>query len=466
MSSNKICGGYDLGNIFININSSGPPPVWSRSRTAQKYLVVDLASQAPSQQPQYTAPVTNIAQAPMAQDPSNTREMAELFLHLYYRRFGPNGLPSDSLQSGSECGGWRNFLPQWIGQSTVLDTAIRAMATCFVGTQYQDGNLINQGRETYLNALQMLQSGLSEPNSAHRKDLLATTLVMSSIELFLSNGGGPGQVTHIEGADRLLACAIESQNLTSFELVHVYALNQGLFECIATRRNYPFGASHFRPTVQQLYSSNPAYHNSLFFQWCQHSLPMPNILLAVDNASKTPASSSLGILNDLTLLETSLAPWHETLKATIPGPWTLPAAQTSVNSVPFPLQFVSIEACFLYCLHWTCQLLILDARNTLLAAPELPGQIAEYASLICRSVQFCAQSTSFASTENMFLPLSVVADYYTRQGDLERRRWCVGAFAGIAEEQKIGYAVEKLGLTEQVESMERTRSRASSRGPI
>ncbi|KAF2245661.1 hypothetical protein BU26DRAFT_508284 [Trematosphaeria pertusa] len=494
VTNNKPCGGYDMGHIFINVNSTGPPPVWNRSQNAQKYLVLDMASQpTPTQEQVPVIPATSLpptslafcsmggsssmtALAPPAlptypvpdSDPNNIPGIVELFLDLYYRRNGLEKTSTDLLSIGNECGGWRSLLPYWLGQSPILDTAIGALAASFVGTQYEDESLIDQGRNMYLNALQMVQHALPEPDSSDRKDLLATTLVMSSTELFLSNGGGPSQLTHIEGATRLLHGAFKSMD---FEEIHVYILNQGLFESISTRRRYAFSSPSWRPLIRQLYSVPRTSRNDLYFQWCETILPLPNILSAADSvttsaassrtSTPTPASAVLGILDDLTTLEQSLAPWSELLKANTPGPWTFPAAQISADSVPFPLQFVSIEVCTLFCLHWASQLLILDARHALHAhlplseIPEHPSpatllpQMTEYASLICRSIQFCTQNTSFASTENMFLPLFVVASYYMRNGDEDRMKWCVGAFSRIASEQKIGYAIEKLDLTER-----------------
>lgn len=402
-------------------------------------------------------------------DPNNLPSIVELFLNLYYRQYSPDRISTDLLTVGNECGGWRSLLPYWLGQSPILDTAIGALATCFVGIQYEDASLMDQGRNMYLSALQMVQQALPEPNSTDRQDLLATTLVMSSIELFLSNGGGPSQLTHIEGATRLLHSAFRTMD---FEELHLYILHQGLFESISTRRRYAFSSPSYRPMIRQMYSILRTNSNDLYFQWAELILPLPNILSAVDAVTSTagssraptptPASAVLAILDDLVALEQSIAPWHEVVKANAPGPWTFPAAQISADSVPFPLQFVSIEACTLYCLYWISQLLILEARQALYAhlplaeIPEhpapatLPPQMTEYASLVCRSVQFCTQSTSFASTENMFFPLYVVAGYYMRQGDEERMKWCVGAFSRISQEQKIGYAVERFSLDESL----------------
>jgi hypothetical protein len=427
---------------------------------------VDLASQAASTERVHdTMPITPAA--PVLQDPNNTHEVTQLFLDLYYRRFGPDKTTSDTLQPGRECGGWRALLPHWTGQSPMLDTAIRAMTTCFIGAQYQDETLVDQGRNTYLSSLQMVQEVLLEESSAQRKDLLATTLVMSSTELFLSNGGGGSQLTHVEGANRLLHCMLENQNASAFEDIHVYVFNQGLFECISSRRPYTFSSPAYLPIIQRLYSAHPAYPTNLYFQWCHLILPLPHILHTVDNLVNTATTSRglpepnhiLETLNELATLEQTLAPWQETFKTSIPGPWTFPTALISAESVPFPLQFVSIEACTLHCLHWTSQLLILDARYMLLSllpshmhhalpTPDLQPQTQEYASLICRSVQFCTKGTSFASAENMFLPLHVVASYYARAGDHERKRWCLGASVRIAEEQKIGFAPDRVALLE------------------
>jgi hypothetical protein len=463
-----------MGHIFINVNSDGPPTGWNRSQNAQKYLVLDLASQHnTSQQPQYAplpaasfpsvssqystsmpASVPIFPRVPVV-DVNNLPGMVDCFLDLYYRRFGHDKTSTDLLQPGTECGGWRSLLPQWVGQSPILDIAIGALAASFIGAQYQDSNLINQARDMYLNALQRVQKVLPEHNSAERSDLLATTLVMSSIELFMSNGGSASQLTHIEGATRLLGCAFETSN---FEELHLYILNQGLFESISRRRPYQFASPKYQPTMRQLFSVPRTHGSDLYFQWCEINLPLPNILHAVDNLLSSSSQSARILLSDINTLEQNLKQWYETLRSQVPGPWTLPAAQTSPSRVPFPLHFLSIEVCTLFSLYWTTQVLLLDAKHTIYTSAassssspmpsdaSLPTQISEYASLVCRSVQFCTQGTSFAATENMLMPLCVVVGFYMRQGDEERAGWCVGAFRRISEEQRIGFAVETLGL--------------------
>jgi hypothetical protein len=469
-----------MGNIFINVNSALPPPVWNRSQHAQKYLVLDIASQptAPSY-PSIEAltesmtalapPSLSVYTTPGA-DPNNLPQIVELFLDLYYKRHETS---TDLLTPGNEHPGWRALLPRWIGQSPILDSAIGALAASFIGMKRQDVDLVNKGRDMYLKALQMVQQALLELDST-RWDLLATTLVMSSTELFLGNGGGPSQLTHIEGATRLLHNSIGQ---IGSEELHAYILNQGLWEALGTRRRYVFSQPNYRALVRQIYSTPRMSSNNTFFQWCEVILPLPNILNAVDTftssavthpsssssrtSTPTPMPVALSIMNDISMLEQAISPWYDHLKATTTGPWAVPATQVSADSVPFPLQFVSIEACTLFCLHWTAQLLILEARRTLYShlplshipkhpAPNtLLAQMTEYASFICRSVQFGTQGRSYAATENMFLPLLTAASYYMRQGDEDRKNWCVGAFAKIAVEQKIGYAAEMLDLVEQ-----------------
>jgi hypothetical protein len=403
-------------------------------------------------------------------DPNDLPRIVELFLDLYYKRHQAS---TNLLVPGNEHPGWRSLLPRWIGQSPILDSAIGALATSFVGMQYRDENLVNKGRDMYLKSLQMVQQALPNPNST-RWDLLATTLVMSSTELFLGNGGGPSQLTHIEGATRLLYSSIGK---VESEELYAYILNQGLWEAISTRRRYVFSQPGYRTLVRQIYSAPRSSRNDHFFQWCETVLPLPNILNAVDTltacpttiasgsssraTTPTPTPIALSILNDISMLEQVIAPWYEHLKATTAGPWAVPAAQVSADSVPFPLQFVSIEACTLFCLHWTTQLLLLEARRTVYshlplshvpkhpASGTLLAQMVEYASLICRSVQFCTEGKSYAAAENIFLPLFTAASYYARQGDEDRKRWCVGAFSKIAMEQKIGYAAEMLDLLER-----------------
>ncbi|KAF2732158.1 hypothetical protein EJ04DRAFT_554273 [Polyplosphaeria fusca] len=472
MEANRPCGGYDLGQFFINMSSQGPPPSWSRSQHAQKYLVVDLASQ-PSRAEQPHVPFTDVSTISRPSsvapnpwtlptfpnpDPTNIHGISSLFLDLYYRRFTPNTLSSNSLQPGMECGGWRSLLTHWIGESTILDTAIGAMSACFIGTQYQDDNLMDQGNNMYLNALQMVQQALPESNSAKRRDLLATTLVMSSIEIFMSNGGGGSQLTHIDGATRLLRLVFDHQN---FEELHIYILNQGLFEAISTRRRYEFSSASYRPLIRRLYSCPRTFRNDLYFQWTELILPLPNILAAVDDAvaaansgNPAPPSAINAILDDLAVLEQSLAPWYESLKTNMHGPWTFQNAHVSAEGVPYPLQFVSIEVCTLYNLHWMSQLLLLEAESTLLSHLQNPvpahlhPQIFEYSSMICRSVQYCTSNTSFAAAESMFLPLFAVTSYYARVRDEERMKWCVSCFTRISQEQRIGFSFERLNFAE------------------
>ncbi|KAF2109848.1 hypothetical protein BDV96DRAFT_668810 [Lophiotrema nucula] len=461
VEANKPCGGYDLGQFFINVSSHGPPPVWNRSQNAQKYLVLDLDSQPPVSGPSPSSVSRTPWQLPAFTnpDPNDIPSITSLFLELYYRGFNGGQNSSGLLQPGMESGGWRALLPSWVGKSPVLDTAIGAMTACFVGTQYQDDSLLDQSNTMYLNALQMVQQALPEPNSAQRTDLLATTLVLSSTEMFMSNGGGASQLTHIEGATRLLRMVFNHQD---FEELHVYVLNQGLFEAIFQRRRYHFSSPSYRPLIRRLYSCQRTHQNNLYFQWTELILPLPNILASTDtvsaaaaSASPAPPSAAQAVLDDLSALEASLAVWHESLKANTLGPWTFPTAQSTTEGVPFPLQFSSIEVCTLYSLHWMCQLLILDARSALLAclplAPiptSLAAQLSEYASLICRSVQFCTSNTSYAAAENMFLPLFVTASYYSRTGDFDRMKWCVSCFTKIAQEQKIGFSIERIDLSD------------------
>ncbi|KAL5439887.1 hypothetical protein PMIN06_009827 [Paraphaeosphaeria minitans] len=469
VATDKSCGGYDMGHIFINVDSSGPPPTWNRGQSAQKHLLLDLASQPAASPPQTldmlatSLPSTSDAMSSGSVDaskailalanPANIHRLVELFLDLYLKRYGPGKTLVDPLTAGNECGGWRILLPSWLGQSVILDTAIGGMAASFIGAQYQDVALSNHGGNMYLNALQMVQKALPELNVSERKHLLAATLVMSSTELFMSNGGGSSQFTHIEGATRLLNFSSDSMDLDE---LHVYILNQGLFEAISSRRPYPCSSPGFRHIARQIYSVPRTNRNDLYFQWCERILPLPNILNAADSVvsstAPAPMSAVLSILDDLSTLEQVIAPWYELLQSSISTPWTLPAAQASADSVPFPLQFTSIEACTNYCLYWISQLLLLEARQTLYArlpphsqTPELAGlqpRIAEYASLVCRSVQYCAHGTSYAATENMFLPLHVVAGYYVRQGDRERTGWCVAAFARMSREHRIRFGSE------------------------
>ena len=465
-----------MGHIFINVNSDGPPTGWNRSQNAQKFLVLDLASQhnTSSIPPYSTVAATSFppihnefsisTPAPVypsypLPDISDLPAMVELFLDLYYRRFGPDKSTTDLLQPGTEYGGWRSLLPQWIGQSPILDTAIGALTSCFIGAQYRDSKMMDQAQSMYLNVIQMVQKVLPEADSS-RYDVIATTLVMGSIELFMSNGKNESQLTHVDGATRLLHCLLENRALQpELEELHIYVLIQGLFKALSTRQPYEFALPEYASLMQQLFSVPRMHGSDLYFQWCFVVLPLPNILHSVDSLSASsappPPEVVRALLDDIAALESNIIKWHDKLLAVYPGPWTLPTAQSSPSRVPFPLHFLSIEVCALFSYYWVSQLLLLQARHSIYASSNphgrepsphrssaelsLPAQIAEYASLICRSVQFCTQGTSFAATENMLWPLCLVYRFYKWQGDHERMSWCVKAVERMGEEQRISF---------------------------
>lgn len=465
-----------MGHIFINVNSSGSPPTWTRGQTVQKHLVLDMASQAAAAPPQefnmLADPLPPISLSPAStfvssmddassalppiMEPGNIRGLVEMFLDVYIKRFGPNKTPTDPLTAGNECGGWRLLLPGWLGHSAVLDTAIAGMTAYFIGTQYQNASLSNHGSNKYLHALRMIQEALAKLELSGRRYLLATTLVMSSTELFMSNGGGPSQIAHIKGATRLLNLSLDTSDIDE---LYVYILNQGLFEAISSRQPYTFSSPSFRHFIHNIYSVPRMNRNDLYFQWCECVLPLPNILSTTDSiissSPRTPESVVLAVLDELIAIEQSIVPWYELLQSSGTGPLPSPAAQASTHSIASPLQFVSIEGCTNYCLYWISQLLILEARQMLYtklptthgSSPEvLELRMSEYASLVCRSVQYCTHNTSFATTENMFLPLDILSGYFMRRGDESRIGWCLEAFARISREQKIVYVPEKFKL--------------------
>ncbi|KAF2744405.1 hypothetical protein M011DRAFT_172541 [Sporormia fimetaria CBS 119925] len=459
ISSNKICSGYDFGTIFINMNSAAPPPMWTRSSNASKNLVIDLASQ-PSSSKASKVPPRPESVPFMVQDPGQIQQLTALFVDLYYRQFDAKKASPEPMRPGAECAGWRRRVSTWTGKYTVLDTAIRALCASFTGAQYQDVGVIDQARSLYSQALQLLHFHLSQPGSSKCKDLLRTSLILGSVELFLSSGGGPNQLIHVQGATRMLHCMIEDTAVQTFEEVHVSVYNQTLRYCLCLRQDFSLSAGSFASRVQQLYASYTGFRKSMYFQWCLIVSPLSTMLHWIDStaaaAPRTPPNPShvQSTLDNLRCLEQALAPWVSTLKATVTGPWAKEKASSNVYAIPFPLKFASYEACMLYCLYWTSQLLIVDAQLTLLSL--LPAghthfsreqyqlSASGYADLICRSVPFCTKETSYAITENIFVPLTVVARYYERQRDVDRTRWCLAAFARITEEQRIGFAPDFL----------------------
>ena len=99
---------------------------------------------------------------------------------------------------------WAGQIPSWVGCSKVLDTAIAALTTAFIGCRRRDMQLIHSSTASYTTALRLLRDAVARPDANDRDDLIATALVMAMIELFIPAEGGAGWQSHAEGCRMLL----------------------------------------------------------------------------------------------------------------------------------------------------------------------------------------------------------------------------------------------------------------------
>ena len=106
---------------------------------------------------------------------------------------------------------WLAQLPARFG-SNLLDTAIRAVSLIHLGRSRQSHDLVQESRQFYGNALQLLNKALSNDMDGMSTDTLSATVLLSFYEMFASNSnqawvrhsGGAGLLMRIRGPTRHL----------------------------------------------------------------------------------------------------------------------------------------------------------------------------------------------------------------------------------------------------------------------
>ena len=142
---------------------------------------------------------------PLNLAPDNIYGMAQLFTDLFVGDpRGPKRTPRQNMTNIKLPGSWRGQIPSWVGCSKVLDTAIAALATAFIGCRRRDKQLIHSSTASYTTALRLLRDAVARPDANGRDDLIATALVMTMIELYIPAEGGAGWKSHVEGCYMLL----------------------------------------------------------------------------------------------------------------------------------------------------------------------------------------------------------------------------------------------------------------------
>jgi hypothetical protein len=125
-------------------------------------------------------------------------------------------IPRQNMTDIKLPGSWVGQISSWVGCSKVLDTAIAALATAFIGCRRRDTQLIHSSTASYTTALRLLRDAVARPDANDRDDLIATALVMTMIEVFMPAEGGAGWQSHIEGCCMLLNTRGQKTGTTPF----------------------------------------------------------------------------------------------------------------------------------------------------------------------------------------------------------------------------------------------------------
>lgn len=482
ISTGRSCGGYDHSQTFINVTSNNPHPTWNRVTSAQQYQFASLRlnsidREEPPKSPFPTWPcssenvsctlVASPIRQPLNLAPDNIYGMAQLFTDLFVgdpRR--PKRMPRLNMTDIKLPGSWVDQISSWVGCSKVLDTAIAALATAFIGCRRRDTQLIHSGTASYTTALRLLRDAVARPDANDRDDLIATALVMTMIEIFMPAEGGAGWQSHVEGCCMLLNTRGQKTGTTPFtnDLILI-ARYQGLYGALCARKEFFFSKAERHRGMNAPITLLNTSRNIFFDAWCEIILPLPSILKQADDLEEAFSSDSVtnvavikSLLDSISETEHDIGIWRESVIATVPAPIEYahppvpPATGEDVENIgtqydilfPNPLEFASIEVAILHLLYWAIQLLIHSTRNQLLkhlpseAHPKQPldDKSSLFASLICRSVHYCFSDTSTLSTEEILMPLYVSMDYFTRTGDEEKMRWGVKMFERLEREDR------------------------------
>jgi len=161
--------------------------------------------------------VTSLIRQPLGLASDNIYGMAQLFTDLFVGDSrGPKRTPRQNMTNIKLPQSWVGQIPSWVGCSKVLDTAIAALATAFIGCRRRDTQLIHSSTASYATALRLLRDAVARPDANDRDDLIATALIMATIELFMPAEAGAGWQSHFEGCCMLLNTRGQKTGTTPF----------------------------------------------------------------------------------------------------------------------------------------------------------------------------------------------------------------------------------------------------------
>ncbi|RPA99429.1 hypothetical protein L873DRAFT_1906139 [Choiromyces venosus 120613-1] len=345
--------------------------------------------------------------------------------------------PSNSQMVGIPSA-WVHSIPFVLnGGIQVLDTAVMAMCTAFVGRRCKDQQLLQESARIYTSALAELNAALSNCEIHTRDETLAATMSLGMYETMgcidptgwqqHANGTGlivrlRGPEAHQGGLGHYLFCSFRSISL-------IHSL---------TTRKHSFLASKEWCTVPW------AHMRKLPIQHLQDLITeLPGIF---EDRDTLPRSSYPQLLARCLDLKSRLKSWHENFTRTHAGPHYWPEFSTlNIDPPIFPTcyQFPNVGIANTYTFYWTNLILLYSTIIGLTPPPEQPivtmEDICDLAAEICMAMEYyIAPDKKLYGPVLTIFPLRIAAECFKRMGGGGEKSalWCK-ALCAILEDKGV-----------------------------
>lgn len=125
------------------------------------------------------------------------------FLSLFLTSYMPQGEDSTVPTSGKmPLIVWPHRLPGMLGRSSVVDSAVNAMVTSYLGVARQDTRLMKESLPLYTVAIRNVYNATMKAHHLVAEDILSAIMAMTMFEMFLSTT--TGWMSHVQGGAALL----------------------------------------------------------------------------------------------------------------------------------------------------------------------------------------------------------------------------------------------------------------------
>ncbi|PMD12332.1 hypothetical protein NA56DRAFT_756693 [Hyaloscypha hepaticicola] len=473
---NLSCEYPDLqrGQIFINRNIENPETktidvlsnTSTERRTKPKTQQITNHTHVTSAPASFYGIWNNAIPQTLSEEAVNRLPLLSSFLDVY--------LPKVNVATicGQTQASWINPLHSVNNTNKFYDWSLKALCMAQIGLWNEKPDLVKDSHRLYGWALRGLREALSHPKSEAPEATLATTLLLSTYELFSSSSeNGQGWVSHVRGGSWILRSIdrnVFSSPVGSLLCPRIRTIH--ILESIQSRKTSPLTGLHFNSSVENGTIDINGQLQDLMIQ-------IPGLLETFDSLalaqlheiSRRTALPSL--LQRCSRLEVQLLAWCEVLREQVSGPLYSsidPVAQNPIDSsgtrtFPRAFQFPSLNIAQLLLLYWSALIILyrtiqdIDKRITEiqvktgkrrnlsnsplqdsdfesdLGFSQHPNHsisstvhIASLANKICQSFEYCYKGTNgtFGIQSTVF-PRWVATDFYASIPEYHREwAWC------------------------------------------